>query len=124
MKKTFIAACIAASLGIAGFNAFETIETAKLSDLALKNIEALADGESVSSNNCPDFNYVPNHYLEVVLGTVSVKSDREGNISIGDVVYGGYKKNTEYNIPVEIKNCSGIQEGACCDQREIGITIV
>ena len=49
MKKTFIAACVAASLGIAGFNAFETIETAKLSDLALKNIEALSETETMTS---------------------------------------------------------------------------
>ena len=50
MKKTFIAGCVAATLGIAGFNAYKTIKTAKLSDLALKNIEALADDETGNSN--------------------------------------------------------------------------
>ena len=49
MKKTFIAGCVAATLGIAGFNAFETIENTNLS---LQNIEALADGEGDGVTDC------------------------------------------------------------------------
>ena len=47
MKKTFIAGCVAATLGIAGFNAFETMPFTNLSNLALQNIEALSTDEII-----------------------------------------------------------------------------
>ena len=48
MKKTFIAACVAAILGIAGYNLYTTYAQSQLSNIALSNLEALADGEEDS----------------------------------------------------------------------------
>lgn len=49
MKKKFIAAMIAVVVAVfAGYNIYQSQNTVALSDLALANVEALADGESSS----------------------------------------------------------------------------
>ena len=89
--------------------------------LLSQNVQALAKTET--SNPCPDPYDVPNRYIQVSTTTEEVTSDMEGNISIWDKVFGGYKKNKKYTVVIVTKNCSGEAEGACCKQSEVGATI-
>lgn len=123
MKEKMIFAVVAVMAVISCYMAYTTQDKhSKPNALALANIEALSGEED---SPCPDYNYVPNHYLEVYNETVSVTCSREGEISFGSgTITGSFKKGNVYSIVIEVKNCSGESYGACCDQRRVGSSII
>lgn len=91
-----------------------------LSDLTIENIEALTQYEGEWPGQ-----YVPNHFLYATIQSFVVVCDENGSLKIGShIVSGDYKKGQNYPIIVEIKNCDGVQEGAFCDQSQVGVRIV
>ena len=76
-------------------------------------------GSGSGGSNCPDYHFVPDRYIEVKVETITCTADNEGYISIGKDARGGYKRNKDYQIGVSVYNCSGTQNGACCDQRNV-----
>ena len=53
MRKLIIkSAFVAAFIAVAGYTAYNTQKDAKMSDLAMANVEALAGGESGSTSDC------------------------------------------------------------------------
>lgn len=93
------------------------------SAITLENIEALAGNGEVTK--CPDANYVPNRFLESGgVQSATYRSNESGEISIGGVVKGGYQKNKDVTVSVETFNCSGVEQGACCDQRKVGTKVI
>lgn len=94
-----------------------------MSPLTKANLEALSILEG--GNFCPSPYDVPNRYLEAKSETVSVKCTKSGHITVGGNSFSGdYKKGQTYSVVYEVKNCSGEQDGACCPQSEVGVTIV
>ncbi len=123
-KKVFKVALATVILGT-GFFIWKSQRSEPLSDLMLANIEALAADESGKETKCPDYNYVPDHYLRVDSEVIMVVCSRRGEISIGNTTFhGSYNRNEEYPVIIQTKNCSEVQKGACCDQREIGVSYV
>lgn len=93
------------------------------SAITLENVEALAGNGEVTK--CPDANYVPNRFLESGgVTSATYQSNENGEITVGGVIKGGYAKNKSITISVETFNCSGVEEGACCDQRKVGTKAV
>ncbi len=113
-----IALTVAGYLGMESFNHDEDA----YSSLLMQNIEALTDGDT-GSQNSPE--YVPDHYLEATIQSLVVTCDRNGSLTIGsNILKGDYSKGSSYPVVVEIKNCSGVQTGALCDQSQVGTRIV
>ena len=146
MKKTFKCGIAAAVIVAAGFAAYKSYGAygAQDNSLLMQNIEALAqsnesgsepggdpsEGESGGPTKCKDENYVPNHFLYASTKTLTGTSHIKGEISVTDsstnsttTYYGDFEKDKTYTIIITLKNCDGIQDGACCDQRKVGTTI-
>ena len=147
MKKCFFVCFAISFFSISGALLLKSVQEKKMSDpLVLANVAALAGWgdyctcydydqpwlcdecglcsyccECDDGGGCPDYNYVPDRFIEVTVESFQVTSDANGNIQIGDFIKGGYAKNTTYWILLAIYNCSGEQEGACCDQREVRV---
>lgn len=93
------------------------------SAITLENIEVLASNDEVTK--CPDVNYVPDRFLESSgVQSATYRSNERGEINIGGIIKGGYEKNKDVSVSVETFNCSGIQKGACCDQRKVGTKVI
>lgn len=89
------------------------------------------DTSSSNGNNtgnedakCPDFNYVPNRTIHAEKSDSKIHSNANGELVINGVLKVGFRKNTDYPVIIETKNCSKPASGACCDQRQVGVKIV
>lgn len=73
---------------------------------------------------CPDHNYVPNRTIVSVISYSKITSNAHGELTINGVLKAGFRKNTEYPVVIDTKNCSDEAVGACCDQRQVGGKII
>ena len=91
-----------------------------------KNIEALTSNEGGGTNTqCPNHDYVPNRYIECQEITTKVVCTTNGEITVnGKIFTGNYKRNKEYFVLYAKYNCSGIQDGAYCDQNRVRIELI
>jgi len=113
-----IALTVSGYFGMKSFNHNGDAYSSMLRD----NIEALTNDET-GSQNSPG--YVPDHYLEATIQALVVTCDQNGSLTIGsNILKGDYSKGASYPVVVEIKNCSGVQPGALCDQSQVGARIV
>lgn len=124
MKKKIFGTMVVAAAIFTGYSAYDAQNERELTDVALANVEALAHGENKGETSCPDFNYVPNHYITSSTKTESITSNSNGEITVLGQTIGGYAKNTLITVLIEEKNCDGKAEGSCCDQREVGASIL
>lgn len=125
MNKTTlaaIAAIVVASTAICGIINHAKTPNSNLNALTLINIEALSQDKEATK--CPDFNYVPDHFLSAKVESFTVSSSEEGELTILGISFGSYEKNKEYTAIIETKDCDQKQDGACCDQREVGSTVL
>lgn len=120
MKKIFSTMVVAAAL-FAGYSTYNAQNSNELTDVALANVEALASAGD--DNGCPA-NHVPNHYLTVKTETHTLQSDSDGKITFKNKTFAGYEKNSTETVVFIIKDCSGEQLEACCDQSKINVDIV
>ena len=79
-KKILSAAFAVAIIAIAGYNVYMSQTKDSLSELALANIEALANGDV--TNNCPDPYDVYNFSLEYKPRSGTFEVNLEGYVSI------------------------------------------
>ena len=123
MKKIMFATLVAVA-AISGFIGYFNQQTnQQLSALAIANVEALTDDQERPKS--PDYNYVPDHYIEVECIRCDVTCTKRGELQIGShILSGSYERGQNYTIIYELKNCDGVQDGACCGQREVGMHIV
>lgn len=125
MKKIFLGVIIMSSISIctvAGIEASQQQKQQKLSALTLANIEAITDEETTV---CPDYNYVPDHYIEATAEAINTTCSKKGELQVGShIIHGSFDRGEQYVVVIETKNCDGQQKGACCDQREVGVSIV
>lgn len=90
----------------------------KLSNLVKSNIEVLTQNEN-------NINLVPDRYLEAKIEFVVVTCNKNGSLTIGsNIIKGDYSQGASYSVVIEIKNCSGEQNGSFCDQSQVGVKIV
>jgi hypothetical protein len=90
----------------------------------LMNIEALADAAD-ETTQCPDYNYVPDHFIEAKAGKISAQCTMAGQITVSDsTITGSFTFGQSYMVNIETKNCTGHQKGACCDQRQVGVHLL
>lgn len=116
MKKTIILSIALVCFALGTSLSINSKTKRNMNSLASANFEALADTE------CPDFNYVPNRFLEAELVDRTFTANASGEITIGGITHNGFKANVTVTISVVMRNCSGQETGACCDQRNIGIS--
>ena len=123
MKKIFSTMAVVAAL-FAGYSTYNAQNSNELSDVALANVEALAQDNNPDKGitQCPDYNYVPNHYLETkVEEPVTRTSNKNGEIEVDGIVKGGYESNKQITVIPVSYNCNGEAIGACCDQRLVRV---
>ena len=76
MYKTLLkVAFVVAIAMVAGINVFNAQKPAVLSDVAMENVEALANGESGTDSNCNNINGYKSWYVEIN-PNVDVNSER------------------------------------------------
>lgn len=93
-------------------------EELKLSELTLRNAEALARGED---SKCPDPYDVYDHQLCFSQRTGTFITDYEGSITIMGIKFKlGAKKNTKITLTYELGNCDKPSEGNCCPNSRNG----
>lgn len=73
---------------------------------------------------CPDHNYVPDRAIAAVTSESKITSNAKGELTINGILKAGFRKNTEYPVIIETKNCSEKAAGSCCDQRQVGAKIL
>ena len=74
MKKNILKAILVAAFAlIAGFNVYNAQKSDVMSDLALANVEALASGESSTTNRYQTMGYKPYVELQKMVGLSDVK---------------------------------------------------
>lgn len=123
MKKFILPAIVAVAAVSGIFGYFNQPAKQTLNTLALVNLEALTNDDEVTK--CPDYNYVPDHFIIAETITDNATCTKKGSIQVGThIFHGDYEKGQEYTVVIEEKNCFGEQKGACCDQREVGVRIV
>ena len=115
-KKIFGGIAVLAIAAMAAFNLNLSVGNNHSSSLSLMNIEALANGEN---KNC-----TPDRYIIAKKDEVSYTSNNKGEITVAGKTIGGYKKDSTIKLPVEIKNCDGMQLNSCCDQNEVGVKLL
>ncbi|NLV52184.1 MAG: hypothetical protein GXY64_02830 [Bacteroidales bacterium] len=125
-KKMFLLLCIAAVSIVAfvGAKSFKT-NVSESDYLLLANVEALGN-PTEGTTKCKNSNWVPDRFLEAVDRTEQGTSHTKGEITVesdGKTYSGNFEKDHTYIIVITTKNCSGMQTGACCDQRKVGTTI-
>lgn len=71
------------------------------------------------------FNYVPGRFIEAEAISGTATCTINGKLTVNGVtVEGGYEKGRNYTVNLEVKNCSGKQKHACCDQRQVGVKVL
>ena len=138
MKKSIKSGIVAAVAVAAGFAAYQSYGSygTQDSNLLMQNVEALAQdvlpegptsGDPGGGGSCPhnNSNHAPDRCLEAELITKEVTCHKNGGITLehkgkGYSFSANFEKDVTYVIVAEIKNCSGICPGACCDQRKVG----
>lgn len=128
MKRIIIYICffiiiITTGLGIHKGHSF--LKKNKMSDLALANIEALAQEESGNSK-CPDPYDVYDHQLTFVqrTGQFVIDGNMEVNVFGQKIKIGGAKVGATINISYEIGDCSKLSPGNCCPNSRNGEIII
>lgn len=126
MKKKITLAAILAIAVICGVIGYcnQPVKM-QLNALALANVEALSHDEDNGQTKCPDYNYVPDHYIVATERVENVVCDKNGELQVGsNILRGSFEKGQIYIVVIEIKNCSGQAKGACCNQGDVGVKIV
>lgn len=119
MKKRIF---LSVAIGVLVVRIYINTSYTPISSLRLRNIEALAQ---VESTVCPDHNYVPDVCIHAEEIRTSVEYSTNGEISVGGEKFkGSYKRGKTYEVLYEKKNCDQPAQGACCDQRQVGIKLV
>ena len=132
MKKTVFMVCatlVVSATAVVGAKAYNYYYS--MPELMRANLEALTQND-VNTTQCPDFNYVPNRFLEVKIETYNVKCVKKGELNVNvnlteggsGILKGNYDKGYIYPVIIEIKNCTGRENGSCCDQREVGAKLI
>ena len=126
MKKLFKVLGVVAICAAFAVVVYNQVNAKPENSILAKNIEALSQNEGGSTtNHCPNYDYVPNHYIECQEITIAVTCTTNGEITVnGKIFTGNYKRNKEYTVVYAKYNCSGFQEGACCDQNRVRIELV
>ena len=77
-------------------------------------------------SHCPSPDYVPNRFIEVVTTTTTGTSNLDGSITVenGNTYSGEFTKGKTYIVVISTKNCSGREQGACCNQKDVGTTVI
>ena len=124
MKKLIISAiCLLAfaAAGVSSYAYYRSHQIVAKNSLAKANVEALTDNELTT---CPDYNYAPDKMIHSDCLTVTVYCNVDGEVTVnGTTFHGGFKKGKSYPIVIDVKNCVDANR-ACCDQRNVGVTIV
>lgn len=133
MKKYFfmaVATLVVSATAIVGVKAYNHYS---MPELMKANLEALTQND-VNTTQCPDFNYVPNRFIEVKIEIYNVRCDKKGELNVNvnvnlteggsGILKGNYEKDYIYPVIIEIKNCSGQENGSCCDQRIVGAKLI
>ena len=93
----------------------------EFSYLLMQNVEALAKLESWK--DCGDPKYTPNGSIDVEQIETSVVANSNGELHILENTFAGYDAGKEYVVLYAKKNCKE-WDGACCDQTDVGISVV
>ena len=116
-----------AAIALAALVGMKTLERNKNINetLLMANVEALTS-EEVGNNHCPSPDYVPNRFIEVVTTTATGTSNLDGSITVenGNTYSGEFTKGKTYIVVISTKNCSGREQGACCNQKDVGTTVI
>lgn len=121
MNKKFIkVAFVAAIAMVSGVNVFNAQKVNALSEIALANVEALAQGENMT--DCPEMYDVKNHQLSFTQRTGEFTVDSGGEITIMGRKYpvGGASAGMHITLTYELGNCDMESSGNCCPGRRIG----
>ena len=81
-------------------------------------------GTGTSCPACPDYNYTSNAKITSATAGYNVTSNINGEVSVGTAVKAGFAKNKTVAVIVETKNCVIVTSCSCCDQRNVGSTIL
>lgn len=125
MKKiifSIVAVCI---IGIASITANKIFlaRSTYAESLLMENAEALSLMEE-STTKCPSYKYVPDHFIVATVSTTSGTCNVDGELTVGEkTVSGNFKKGKTYVVVITTKNCDGIQKGACCNQKDVGVSV-
>lgn len=110
-------------IGIAGYALVQQVNKKK--DNFSRNLESLTKAPEKEEHvtECKS-NWVPDRYIVVSSESEKITCTVDGKLSINDsTISGEYHKKKEYLVTIITKNCSGVQEGACCDQDKVGVEI-
>ena len=126
MKKILKVMGVMAIFSSLAVEVYNQVNAKPNNSILAKNIEALSQSEGEgSTNHCPNYDYVPNHYIECQEITTTVTCTTNGEIAVnGKIFTGNYKRNKQYTVVYAKYNCSGFQPGACCDQNRVRIELV
>ena len=110
MKKYFfmaVAILVVSAAAIVGVKAYNHYS---MPELMKANLEALTQND-VNTTQCPDFNYVPNRFLEVKIEIYNVQCVKKGELNVNvnlteggsGILKGNYEKGYIYPVIIEIK---------------------
>ena len=122
MKKIVFKCLFVAVFTMAvGYSVYSSQQDAEMSDLALANVEALANDES-TSGNCPDPYDVYNHQLAFRPETANFTIDSNMEIEIFGKKFKVVGGSVGANITVtyEIGHCNTYSPGNCCPNSRNG----
>lgn len=121
MKKFFGTMAVAAAL-FAGYSAYEAQNRNELSDVALANVEALANSPEGAWTQATCHSAGGNWNMATVLvdsGFNEVTCEITGKIKISEYeISGSYKKGNKYKIPWARYKCEH-SKGNCCTQQGV-----
>ena len=121
MKKTlFSGLAVLAIAAVAGWNMNFNSQTKGMSDVALANVEALADGESTQN--------IPGYWLKCFNTGVGTETCTiSGKITVlGITIEGNYQKGNSYSYSWEAYQCSEViphNPEIICDISDQGIKV-
>ena len=125
MKKTMFPIVAACVMGMVSFTAKKIFcaQPACAESLLIENAEALSLMEE-STTKCPSYKYVPDHFIVATSSTASGTCNVDGELTVGEnTVSGSFKKGKTYVVVITTKNFDGLQKGACCNQKDVGVSI-